>query len=373
MACMSLFQMQRQYFGVTRGFVQEFCSYCPVCQLKQPQTTRPPLQPIIEADFLNRIQLQVDLIDMRHNPDCEFNYIGHCMDHFSKFHTLFPLRKKTAEEVSYMLEERVLAYLGPPKIIHSDNGREFVNNYIHAMFKRWVGDVTCVNGRRHHSQSQGLIEHGNRTVEMKIAVMKQDEGHTGFKYPWVSWLPRIMFSMNCEKHEGIKDSPYHVVFGRHSPAGFFLGAVKHCVDEEDICTDGEKKQEDEAQLSTDSIALAHSPAKQLEPTALISTSEIDESKSVAPVDTVSHPSTSAATQELSEVAGDEQISNEKSQHHSTNSEQESESDSGSVLDEKVTNTLHDHDTTVHTNIRKKVLDNSYQSAARMSTYYNIKK
>ena len=73
----------------------------------------------------------------------------------------------------------------------------------------------------------------------------------------------------------------------------------------------------------------HSPAKHLEPTALTSTSEIDESKSVAPVDTVSHPSTSAAAQEL---LGDEQISNEKSQHHSTNSEQESESDSGSVLE-----------------------------------------
>ena len=86
-------------------FVQEFCSHCPVCQLKQAQTTRPPLQPIIETDFLNRIQ--VDLIDMRHNPDCEFNYIGHFMDHFSKFHILFPLRKKTAEEVSYMLEECV--------------------------------------------------------------------------------------------------------------------------------------------------------------------------------------------------------------------------------------------------------------------------
>jgi transposase InsO family protein len=163
------------------------------------------------------------------------------MDHFSKFHILFPLRKKTAEEVSYMLEERVLAYLGPPKIFHSDNGRKFVNNLIHAIFKRWGGDVTFVNGRPRHSQSQGLIERGNRTLEMKIAVMKQDEGHTGFKYPWVSWLPRIMFSMNSEKHEGIKDSPYHVVFGRHSPTGFFPGAVKHCVDEEDICTDGEKK------------------------------------------------------------------------------------------------------------------------------------
>ena len=39
---------------------------------------------------------------------------------------LFPLKSKTAEEESYMLQERVLAYLGPPKIFHSDNGREFV-------------------------------------------------------------------------------------------------------------------------------------------------------------------------------------------------------------------------------------------------------
>ena len=61
-----------------------------------------------------------------------------------------------------------------------------MNNLIHAMFKRWGGDVTFVNGRPRHSQSQGLIERGNCTVEMKIAVMKQDEGHTGLKYPWVS-------------------------------------------------------------------------------------------------------------------------------------------------------------------------------------------
>ena len=46
-----------------------------------------------------------------------------------------------------MLHERVLAYLGPPKIFHSDNGREFVNDLIHAMFEKWGGDVTFVSGR----------------------------------------------------------------------------------------------------------------------------------------------------------------------------------------------------------------------------------
>ena len=124
--------------------------------------------------------------------------------------------------------------MGPPKIFYSDNGREFVNNLIRATFEKWGGDVTFVSGRPRHSQSQGLVERGNCTVEQKIAAMKEDEGHEENKYPWVSWLPRIMFSMNCERHEGIKDLPYRVVFGRYPPVGIFPGAEKHCVDEEDL-------------------------------------------------------------------------------------------------------------------------------------------
>ena len=56
---------------------------------------------------------------MRHSPDNEYNYIGNFMDHFSELHVLFPFKRKTAEEVSYMLQERVSAYVGPPKIFHS--------------------------------------------------------------------------------------------------------------------------------------------------------------------------------------------------------------------------------------------------------------
>ena len=37
--------------------------------------------------------------------------------------------------------------------------------------------MTFVSCRPRHSQSQGLVERGNRTVEQKIAAMKQDEGH----------------------------------------------------------------------------------------------------------------------------------------------------------------------------------------------------
>lgn len=125
----------------------------------------------------------------------------------------------------------MLAYFGPPKIFHSNNDKEFNNQLIRAMFDRWGGDVTFISGRPEHSQSQGLVERGNSIVENKIAAMKEEEGITGDKYPWASRLPRIMFAMNMERQETIKDSPYHVVFGKCPIAGIFPGAAGYFVNE----------------------------------------------------------------------------------------------------------------------------------------------
>ena len=227
-------RIKKQYFGIPRSIIQEYCRCCPVCQLNQPQTTKAPLRPIVHKDFLERIQ--IDLIDMRHSPDGDYNYIGHFEDHFTKFHVLFPLKKKTATEVAMMIEERVLAYFGPPRIFHSDNGREFVNQLIRALFQRWGGDTTFVTGKPRHSQSQGLVERGNQIIEKKIAAMKQNENisedETG--YPWSCWLPRIMFSLNSQTQTTIGDVPYHLVFGRSVPGALFPGAQVHCVEEESI-------------------------------------------------------------------------------------------------------------------------------------------
>ena len=169
-------------------------------------------------------RIQIDLIDMRHSPDGDFNYIGHFEDHMTKSHILFPLRDKSANEVATMIEERVLAYVGPPHIFHSDNGREFVNQLLHSLLDTWSsGNVTFVNGRPRHSQSQALVERGNRTVQEKIAAIKNDEGFAGkMSFPWVSWLPRIMYSINTQVHTTTKEMPYKLVFGQIPRSQLFL-------------------------------------------------------------------------------------------------------------------------------------------------------
>ena len=124
---------------------------------------------------------------MRHRPDGPYNWMGHYMDHWSKMHVLFSLMHKSAEEVAYNLQAKVFAYFGIPKILQSDNGREFVNVIVQKLVEDWPGEITIINGRPRHLQSQGLIEKGNSTVEAMLACKFYSETQA----IWTSWLPEI--------------------------------------------------------------------------------------------------------------------------------------------------------------------------------------
>ena len=51
------------------------------------------------------------------------------------------------------LVTRVFPYIGVPKILQSDNRREFVNEIVKEVIHSWPGEVTIINGRPRHSQS----------------------------------------------------------------------------------------------------------------------------------------------------------------------------------------------------------------------------
>ena len=127
---------------------------------------------------------------MRHMPDGSYHYIAHYMDHWSTFHILWPLMKKSAVDIAVGLVKRVFPYLGLPKILQSDNGREFVNEIVKEVVRSWPGEVVIINGRPRHSQSQGLVEKGNHLVEMQIQSMKNEWKESG-DVPWSDWLARI--------------------------------------------------------------------------------------------------------------------------------------------------------------------------------------
>ena len=112
------------------------------------------------------------------------------MNHWSKFHILFALNRKSATEVAMNLQNLVFSYIGTPKILHLDNGREFVNEIVQTVVKEWPGEVTIVNGRPRNPRCQGMIEQGNSVVEKLLGVRLLEA--TESKYPpWSEWLTFI--------------------------------------------------------------------------------------------------------------------------------------------------------------------------------------
>ena len=124
---------------------------------------------------------------MQANADGEYRYIGHIVDHFTKFRIIFPLKTKTAAEVAENIEKRYFAYFGIPRIIHTDNGTEFTNSLLKCLVRLWPGKCKFVTGRPGHSQSQGSVEQGNQTIEKMISVKQKENNDKN----WVKWLPHI--------------------------------------------------------------------------------------------------------------------------------------------------------------------------------------
>ena len=166
-------QLDLRYHGMPRKIVTEFVNLCPICNLKQVQKSQPRIKPIRSEKFLSR--LQIDLVDMRHNPCIKngrtYNWIAHVIDHFTQFHIIWALEHKSAEEVVAGLESRVFAYLGLPLVLQSDNGTEFKNSLMVNLVQSWDGECKIIHGRPRHPQSQGLVEQANGTMQRMIAAM----------------------------------------------------------------------------------------------------------------------------------------------------------------------------------------------------------
>ena len=62
-----------------------------------------------------------------------------------------------------------------------------MNDIIRAVVLLWPGRSSFVRGNPGYSQSQGMVEQGNRTIQMMISARELDENICC----WSKWLPEI--------------------------------------------------------------------------------------------------------------------------------------------------------------------------------------
>lgn len=199
-------ETSKKYANITKEMINLFLSMCECCQMKRTKKKKGLVsKPILHHEMNSRCQ--VDLIDMQSQCDAGNKFIMVYQDHLTKFVILRALQTKRAEEVAYNLVD-IFTLFGAPCILHSDNGREFVNKVILELTELWP-ELKLVHGKPRHSQSQGSVERANQDIENMLATWCRDNN----TQKWSEGLRFIQFMKNRALHSGIKMSPYKAMFG----------------------------------------------------------------------------------------------------------------------------------------------------------------
>lgn len=194
--------VQQKYYGIKREDIDFVLKRCKNCALNRPAATKAPLVPIVTGRAWERVQ--IDLIDMRHEPSGQFKWILHIKDHFSKYTQLYPLKSKHAEPIAAAFAQFIAAFL-PPKIMQADNGKEFKGALLILLRKY---GIQIVNGAPRSPQTQGLVEQANGVVETKLRAWKMDNGST----EWADGILEVTLAMNTQIHSAIGCAPAELLF-----------------------------------------------------------------------------------------------------------------------------------------------------------------
>lgn len=211
-------ETSRKYANITLEMINIFLSMCETCQRKKSMKKKGLVsKPILHSEMNSRCQ--VDLIDMQTQEDRGFKFIMVYQDHLTKFVLLRALKSKRAVEVAYQLSDIFLIF-GAPCILHSDNGREFVNSVLNELLSFWP-ECKLVHGKPRHSQSQGSVERANQDIEKMLASWMQDNDTTN----WSNGIRFVQFMKNRALHSGIKQSPYKAMFGIEPRVGLMTSTL----------------------------------------------------------------------------------------------------------------------------------------------------
>ena len=182
-------EIKRKYVNVTQNDINLYLTTCRRCHEKKKSKKKGVVvKPIIHEQM--NCRGQVDLIDYQSSPSYDFKWVMVYQDHLTKFCLLRALLTKRAQEVALHLFD-FFTMFGAPSILHSDNGREFVNRIIENLEALWPG-LKIVHGKPRHSQSQGSVERANQDIENMLACWMGDNNTD----KWSDGLKVIQFKKN---------------------------------------------------------------------------------------------------------------------------------------------------------------------------------
>ena len=136
-------------------------------------------------------------------------YLLVCVDAFSKFAWLLPLRQATARLTINALQNHVFQHFGLPTIIVSDNGPQFISSEFRRMC--FASGIKHVTTSPYYPQPSHA-ERFNRNLRSALIAYHAEQQTT-----WDQNLKWLQLAFNTARHDSHQAVPFEILFG-FSPA-----------------------------------------------------------------------------------------------------------------------------------------------------------
>ena len=194
---------QEAYWVNMAQDVEKHCQECLKCQQsKQPKPTRAPMTSIPIGRPWEMIA--VDILEL---PVSSSNnrYLLVIQDYFTKWAEAIPMKDQTASRITNEIV-KVCSLFGIPKILHSDQGRNFESTILRQTLQ--VFGIKKSRTTAYHPQGDGMVERFNRSLLqlLRSYVEKQED--------WEKYLPMMLFAYRTAVHSSTGVTPFMLMFGR---------------------------------------------------------------------------------------------------------------------------------------------------------------
>ena len=186
---------------------EKIAKNCLICQ--RCNTGTQSFNPLISIDACKPFDhIQIDLVTDLPTSQEGFQHVCVVVDVASKFSLLRPMKDKTAQSAAKILSE-IFRDFGVPRILQSDQGREFDNSLIKKICAHMNIDQRLSSA--YSPRTNGLVERTNRTwinIIRKLCSFCQTL--------WPSFLDATQIFMNNRITKAICTSPFEALFYRKS-------------------------------------------------------------------------------------------------------------------------------------------------------------
>ena len=153
--------------------------------------------------------VSIDIVSAAATSKGGYTKILTIIDTFTRYVLTIPLRNANAEEIGNALFRELFCRFGRPKRIHSDDGKEFVNEALKAMYKQWGINQTSTGG---YQPQANPVERYHRFMNSSMTMLT-----TTFGDDWPSYLPASTFAYNASICDSTDHTPYELIYGGRKP------------------------------------------------------------------------------------------------------------------------------------------------------------